>query len=492
MFLGKPSIMSISTVSTIEELQAIFADYCNGPRTTEASEVRKVRAELLTAKETTILSSYVVNHVAFAFVDFNVPGMIDTMIGLREATAEDSIFAVYGGKSYTADRNANNRNKSESRVGNASKEGSYVNLMVRGLFATIPTDPLTVNWEGQGVSLQHRCDAMKRAKLANPDLVLPLILCSFGMPPQLRDWTDKAKGRTSKDDNVCDDSLMPSDWIQLVNLHVAGLTTEPSNRKKERAECLAVQSKVLETVNRRFNGQDIYPTGGKMTTIDELETLAKFDIVTVDKFTSETIEMEECNMNALSYLVAKVVASARGQSGKIDSIWAKNYFSPAVVASAIVLASNDEKFIDEQLESQLNFTPEMSIEEKAEHRLQVKAELLSPSTAIRIDFDLAENVLTLLQQSTDKEGGGPLGNLLAKLAEQKKKKYDADGRKYDYKPQSVASMSSMVQLIKNIQSDDFESSINTVYVRRNDTYSPAYRCFGGRDVGFINRSKKGE
>jgi hypothetical protein len=476
-------------VSSVSELQSIFAKYGSGPMTELAASVRNVRAELLTAEETKILSEYVTKNVFFGFLEPNVPGLMQELIGLQEATPEDTIFATYGGKAYTAKRNANNRDKSAGRIGPATKDGTYTNLMARGLFATLPTDPLCVDWFGQGKSLQHRSDAFIATLLANPDAQLPLAFFVVGLPPQLGDWTDKAKNRTKKDDNKCDTTMIPVDWIQLVNLHVAGLTTAPANRSKERSECLIVQSKVSETVQRRFNGLDIYPTGAKQTTEEEQKMLALFGEVTVEKFDSEIVNMPETDMNALSYLVCKVVASARTQSGKIDSLWAKTYFSPSVVASAIILASNDETYIENEVSERFNPDDDLTIEQKAELRLQIKAEIVAPTAPIRIDFQLADEVLTLLGQSTDKEGGGPLGDCLAKLSEQTKVKFDKDGRKYDYKPQSIASMSSMVQLIKNIREDKLGESVNTKYIKRNDTYSPAYRCFGGRDIGYVNTKK---
>jgi hypothetical protein len=54
-------------------------------------------------------------------------------------------------------------------------------------------------------------------------------------------------------------------------------------------------------------------------------------------------------------------------------------------------------------------------------------------------------------------------------------------------------MSAFVQLVKNIESNDIESSVWTVYRNVSDDanvvkYSPEYRCFGGIDVGYTKRS----
>jgi hypothetical protein len=478
---------SLPVVSTVEALKVVMAEYCNGPRTKDASNVRMVRAEALTAEESKILSQYVVSDVFFGFIDPNIPGMLEELIGLVEAMSDDVIFTTIAGKSYTATRNIHNRDKSESVIGSPKKPGSYVSIMVMGKWVTIPTDPLTMDWTGQAKSMQHRVDSMLRAKAANPELVLPLVFTSFGMPPQLGDYTDKAKKRSKKDDNKCDANMLPVDWIQLVNLHVSGMTTEPGKRMKERSEVLSIQSKTTETIARRFSGQDYYPTGAKQTALEELETLDLCGTVEVEGFESETVSMPSQEMNGLSYLVSKVVAMGRSQSGKVDAPWTQ-LFSPAVVASGLVLASNDEAFVNAAIDGIYEPLPEDTIEEKTEKRLQAKASVISPTAPVNIDFELADKVLTLLSQSTPVEGGGPLGNVLHQLSKQKDKKYDAKGRKYDYKPSSIAAMSAFVQVVKNIREGDMESSVNTTYtkIRGSDDYSPAYRCFGGRDIGFVS------
>jgi hypothetical protein len=190
---------------------------------------------------------------------------------------------------------------------------------------------------------------------------------------------------------------MPLDLVQLVNLHVSGLTTATDKQMDERTALLKIRSKVTETIQRRFQGMDIYPTGAKQNFEDKVATIERCGLVTVSRFESEIVTMDEQEVFALEYLIAKVVATGRGQSGKVDALWT-NYFSPAIVASGIVLASNDESWLESAIEENSPLDSSMTIEEKAEARLQAKASLTSPDSSIRIDFELADKVLDIADQ----------------------------------------------------------------------------------------------
>jgi len=56
---------------------------------------------------------------------------------------------------------------------------------------------------------------------------------------------------------------------------------------------------------------------------------------------------------------------------------------------------------------------------------------------------------------------------------------------------SIAAMSAFVALVNGIRSGDLESNIFTVYKKLPGTsdYSPSYRCFGGRDCGYVQTRK---
>jgi hypothetical protein len=83
--------------------------------------------------------------------------------------------------------------------------------------------------------------------------------------------------------------------------------------------------------------------------------------------------------------------------------------------------------------------------------------------------------------------GGPLGEVLKELVEfNSTRKAATTEKRLIYAATSIPAMSSVVQLVKNIDNDD-SGSIFTKYPTKS---SPEFRCFGGLDVGYIDRKDR--
>lgn len=476
-------------VRSVAALASVFAEYGSGARTQEAKEIPLVRESKLSSEQLSILSDYVVNHVWQGWVDPNIEGVLEELAGLKIASSQDVIFQTVGDIGYTATRNKANRPKSDSRIKPITKEGTYSNLMMRGRWVSLTLDPLAFDWNGQIQTAQHRIDAMLVAR--NNGAKLPLVLVTVGLPPQVRDMTDKAKSRTKKDDNFVDLTILQSELVRLVQLRESGVEDESGKaREKSRKDLVSIYQKAAGIVYSRSKGKDISPTGDKLSVDDQFETVERFGFIELDDFESETATQAGGEYPAFDYLVCKVYEAARGQSGKIDREWATEYFSPAIVVGGLCLASSDQTWLDSQL-SKLVREDNETVEEFAERRNAEELRLKAPKSSLAIDFELVDKVLHLLKTSVAGSDSG-LGTVFQQLSDSKKsEKKGTEGKKYLYSPMSIAAMSAFVQLVKNIRTGDLTSSVFTKYVKKNDKYSEQYRCFGGVDIGYT-QTKRGK
>lgn len=488
--------MAIKKISTVSELQYVFATYCNGPRTKAASGVPKVRSSKLTAEDTAILNDYIEENTVQFLVDVNVPGMLEELFGLKLASPEDIIFLTVGAESFTASRNQENRKRTVSRIVPIDKEGTYSNLMKRGMWATLITDSMTWDWYGQAQTAQHRGHAFLVAR--NKGIKLPLAHCSFGHPAQFKDWMDKAKSASKTDDTFKDKSVFPREFVSLIQLHETGIVTEVQSYESERKKLIDMRSKVMSCIANRLQGKDIPKTGGKQSWDQEQDLAERFGLVEIPSFNrmvtnadtgeesiSSTVEALEGL--AIDYLIAKTYEAAKSQNGKLTAPWT-NQWNPSIVVTGLVLASNGQDYIDSCLADLLEREAGETIEEFSDRQIAESSKLLSPESSLRIDWELVDKVLTMLKTSVS--GGGPLGNVIKELIA-KIDKHRSDDAKYLYAPMSIPAMSAFVQLVKNIVADDLESSIFTTYkANKGGEYSPAYRCFGGRDIGYQSTEGK--
>jgi len=277
--------MTLAKITTVMQLKALFASCCIGPQTPAAAAVPNLRSDKISSEDYKTLSEYITDDAGYVqqvWIDPNVEGILEELLGLEPATPTDIIFLTIGKDSYTAKRNQKNRKRTLSRIGPATKDGTYSNLMVRGRWASLPIDSHAYDWYGQIQTAQHRFDAMLTARKAGA--VLPLIHVTVGLPPQFKDLTDKAKARTKIDDSFTDESLLPIELVTLVQLNSSGVVTELQSRMEERKKLVEMHSKVCSGIAHRLTGKDIPPSGGKQSWNDESDLAERFGMVSFDDF----------------------------------------------------------------------------------------------------------------------------------------------------------------------------------------------------------------
>lgn len=506
----------LPVVKTANDLSAMFAAYCRGPQgeyETSDGNIVKVqdipvcRSSKLTAEQIEVLNQYMVDHCRQFLVDPNGDNILETLLGLKVAGPNDEVFCTVGSVSYTATNNQENRNITESRVGPVTKLDTYSNLQMRGLWALLFTDSYTYDWARQIQTAQHRLKAMLLSRAKGTKL--PLIHVTVGVPPHLRDFMDKAKAASKKDDDVKDKSILPRDTVSLLQLHETGIVTELQNWKSERAKLIELRNKASGSIDARFSGKDYTTSARKDWSADKVEDFTlRFGHVDVDSFERfvkdpvsgvETVDsvVDGCEALAFDKLLIKVQEASKMQNGKKLAPWT-DLFCPPIVLTGLVLASNDEEYLNSQIDTIRR--PGETVEEYNDRLISAESSLKSPDSDIRIDWVLVDQVLQLLK--TSMPGGGQLGVMMQGLVDDinsgkdtSKVKAGSDAvkksTKYVYAANSIASMSAFVQLVKNIRSEDYESKIFTKYKPdANGDYPSSFRCFGGMDIGFQVVSKK--
>lgn len=468
---------SIPVIRTVEQLKEVYAEYCNGFRTDAAKEIPNVRFSKLTGEQKAYLSEYTATESFACLVDFNVPGMIEFVLGLEEFDGTAPIFATYDGKSYSAKRNTHNRRKTNSRIGPTTKNGTYSNSMVRSHWITNWNDPGLVCVFAFIRSFQHRADAimLARNELAANGGKLPLFPMVFGIPPQFADMTDKAKSRNAKDDDFCDTEQFPYELLQRVQTELTGEPMPLDDLVSVRLDCIALRQKFLGTLAQRLRGSDVSKTG------DKLDDDSKNDLL--DRLGGSLVVDE---------FIAKIYESQRSASGKLDRTWTE-LFSPAIVATGLVLACNSSERIGARIDETIVRKPDETPEEYTERKLEYKSSLLSGE--IQIDNTFVDEFLKTFAESTPELG--TFATVFADLFKRKSSEKKGSGAKnLFFEPLSKPSMSAFVSLVQNYLANDLSSSVWTVYKNIGSSekpeYSPEYRCFGGLDVGYTKRGKKSE
>jgi hypothetical protein len=327
----------------------------------------------------------------------------------------------------------------------------------------------------------------------------PIILC-LGVVKQFKDLADKAKARNKIDDNYTDKSTLPQELVSYVELTVGGELSAPKLVEKVRTDLLKLRSTVCGMLENRLNGKDIGTTGAKQD-FDEESAIAELfgtvDLETVEIPTGETtapIIVEGGTFLALDWLVCRVYEAGKSGDGKQEKSHLK-LFANSVLATALALASNDEKRVSAIVNESVQRVDGETIEEHSQRVLQAREEVLASPT---IDMALVEKVMSTLTSTSielkatkDKTEvvsyGGPLGEVLKELVEfNSTRKAATTEKRLIYAATSIPAMSSVVQLVKNIDNDD-SGSIFTKYPTKS---SPEFRCFGGLDVGYIDRKDR--
>jgi hypothetical protein len=482
--------MSLLKVSSVLALRSMFAK-CIGPQSAEARAIPNVRSDKLSSEQFATLSNHVVEHVESFWIDPNVDGTLEELLGVEPANSDDVIFFTVGDVGFVARRNQNNRKPTETRIGPANKQGTYANTILVGRWASM-IDALVYDWFGNLLSGQHRLKAALMAKRANPQLVMPLMLVTIQVPTQFRDLLDKAKARTKIDDSHCDEHLFPTDLVSLIQLRETGVVTELQSRGDERKKLIELRSKVASGIANRLNGKDVPPSGGKQSWGEEQDLADRFGVTSVPQY--EQIESGQVvkttpaidDANALDVLCIQVLEAAKRQDGKIAMPWTE-YFAPSVVAIGLALASNGEARLDDATSGLVRDSSE-TIEQFAERQIAIRSALLSPESDLLIDWELVKRVLHMLRTSV--AGGGELGHMFESLSSSMTKDKSSSA-KHLYKPMSIAAMSAFVGLVKAVRSNELETNVYTSYrlMRGTSEYSPEYRCFGGLDIGYVQTRK---
>lgn len=491
--------MSANVITNVEMVRELIAQHCAGFGSHPASTIRRVRFDELTSEEVSILNDWIENHAISLTVDPNVPGMLELLLGLRECQPGEAPFRTSGGKSFFSETNADNRLKSDSRIKPIGTEGTYSNLMARGLWGFNIVDPIIFCERFKCLSGQHRLDGMVEAR--DKGYKLPMVRVLLAYPWQFKDLLDKQKARKKADDNLTDENIVPIDAIRLTQLHLSGETTDNAKgeARKERASIIAIRSKVAGMIFNRSQGREIATTGDKLSYRVEASIASRLGQYSIEPFTAtdpnsgETvIDLPGVDCLSLDYLSIRIWEL----SDSAKRAWAKYLFAPSVLTACLILASNDEESVQSRLAG-MDKLPGETPEEFADRVEAERLALVGPDSPIAIDWQLVQTVEELFSQSTiecDKNGkvqshGGPLGEVFANLANDAAK-FKSNTPKYIYKPMSIGAMSACVQLIKNIRAGDYSSSVFTKYTpNREGDYSPVYRCFGGLDVGYTEESK---
>lgn len=491
----------MSTVITNPAIVSeLFASVAKAFAEHHASKVPMIRYDELTGEQIETLNDWIVTGCSSFAVDPNVPGMLEVLAGLRECKPGEAPFRISNGKPMYAERNANNRLKQDSRIKPISKADTYSNKMARRRWLANLIDPFVYDTSAQILSAQHRIDAMLEARDAG--YPIPTVYVVAGFPWQLKDALDKGKARSKKDDNFTDPNIVPMDLVRLVQLHTSGETTDNAKGEavKERQKLTELRSKIAGMVHYRLNNRDIAVTGDKLGFDVESQIVHRLGYSVVPSFESKhpetgdvLVSVDGMECYSLDLLACKLWEASKG-SKNAKKAWAKYLFNPAVVGSCLILASNDSAYVEAEL-SKLERLPNETVEEFADRKEALRSRIVNEAD-LRIDWELVEKVIELLQSATFEldsankvaSYGGELGECLAMLYTESQKFKSLD-KAHVYAPMSIGAMSACVQLVQNIRAGDYSSNVFTKYTPKEGEYSPIYRCFGGVDAGYIQVEK---
>jgi hypothetical protein len=199
-------------------------------------------------------------------------------------------------------------------------------------------------------------------------------------------------------------------------------------------------------------------------------------------------------------LVAECYENA--SNGDLERHWAKR-FEPNVLATALILESNRDDYVDSVLES-MERSPEESPEEFQARREQQQRDLLQGK--LQLDNDFIEWSLVQLNSSIPESGpmSGLFSILETKIQDEQKKVAGTSKVKL-WSKYSDRSMGVLVDILKQLRkayetlggdtipSDYVWSSpwIDKKEFSKSEC-NKVYRCFGGVDIGYTpnKRGKK--
>ena len=152
MTLSKITGSQLPVISDAETLEEMFSLYCAGPqgeyqtadgKLIDIANIPVCRSSKLDSEQIDVLNQYMVDHCRQFLVDPNGPLVLEGLLGLVEAGPGDEIFCTIGSTAFKATNNQENRNITESRIGPATKEGTYC-FNEAALFRTRKADATSV------------------------------------------------------------------------------------------------------------------------------------------------------------------------------------------------------------------------------------------------------------------------------------------------------------------------------------------------------------
>ena len=432
------------------------------------NQVRQVRSDELTSDEVAILNRGVVGNSFVCWVSATREN-IEKLLGCRPCREGENPTVTIGGTGYIFENNKYNRPLSLTRIAPMSKSGTYAHSQANRKWGA-GAGLLVFDDRGQIVSAQHSLIAALHVAILNPESLVDLsFLCFFGLPPQFRDWSDKGRARNKTQDSYGDDTLFTEGLIGAIQLE---RTPPGKDRITERTGLIKLRSKIASNVLNRFGGKNISKTGDKLSWPDEKAFADRF---------ADSQELER--------LCVTLWESAKSPSGKQDRPF-MDLFELSIVGAGLILASNRQEVIDAEIAENVVRQPDEAPEDYTERKLAYQASLLATDSPVRLDWELVNNVLKMLAESSD--NAGPLATVFGDLFTKKSKDKRSD--KFTsllYSKLSIASMSAFVELVKNILAGDTTSSVWTSYRIVDEKAPTSYRCFGGLDIGYVN-SRKGK
>lgn len=372
---------TIPTVSTPAEYDAIIEASCL-PQSQDAIEGidRHRRFESLSPDEIGKLNIWFQNHGTVINLRIDSEATALHILGAKEVDSATNPYNLERGKGkdktyYWCEANQHNRMLKSGNVGDITRQGLIFD-MVNCYWGYGPV--AHIDAYGWVLSLQHRIIAWLRGFDANGGEMPPIeLLTIVGMPPQLAATLDRGAPKTASDQEFIDREQFTVEFLRSVIEAATGEPYLPENVEKYRNELASQLVTVRNNLWSRLHGTGFHPSKGQSpSTRQAIAMQACFE-------QSELGEEDE-----LQELIVRCSLASISESGK-KALWASGSISPAMVACAIVLASNADQ-------------PD-------------KWEDGSP---IVVDSDVRDKVLTALRESAD-VGDAGLSSFVREIAKAK-------------------------------------------------------------------------
>lgn len=431
--------MSLSIITTPAEFDAMLDRLPVITDNIDGVPIDK-RATELTKEEFAILNAWATKNVFFCQVRLNRALAVHILDAVEvDPKTSQYHFSTGSGKEtkyYYCGRNKANRTWRKGSLGQVTKEGLSHDIINSywGL-----SDPGIINAIREITSLQHRAIAVVHtADTTGQNVEIPLWL-QIGMPPQFTGLIDRNKSRTGADEEFVDRKQFDEQLLLECTEYL-----EPKDIPKVRQTCSEMLVTVLNNVYCRFTGHDVHANKSLLPSERQRLSLKKC-------FAGD-------NGEALERLIAKVYFGSLSEDGK-KCLFVKT-FSPALVTTALVLASNKN---NDSL---------------------TQAEVDEFGYDIDIDDELVETTLNLLRESAD-AGDAAFSPAIAELAKVKANLKKAGGGAPRMPEIMGAFVSAHAQLL---ESGAITSPVwPNMRERAKNKKAGTYRIYGGYDKGLTEQ-----